>query len=36
MPLVVIDALVSIRIGSPAVGMPTANGSGVNTGVTPP
>ena len=31
MPLVVIEALMSIRIGSPPVGMPIAIGSGVNT-----
>ena len=36
MPLVVIDALMSIRIGSPSVGMPTAIGSGVNTAFRPP
>ena len=35
-PLVVIDVLMSIRIGSPSVGMPTATGSGVNTAVRPP
>ena len=32
----VIDALMSIRIGSPSVGMPTASGSGVNTAFRPP
>lgn len=36
MPLVVIEALVSIRIGSPSVGMPTASGSGVKTARVPP
>ena len=36
MPLVVIEALISIRIGSPSVGMPMAIGSGVNTGLVPP
>ena len=36
MPLVVIDALMSIRMGSPPVGMPTAMGSGVNTALRPP
>ena len=35
-PLVVIDALMSIRIGSPSVGIPTATGSGVNKACTPP
>src|SRR2546426_526621 len=36
MPLVVIEALMSTRIGSPSVGMPTATGSGVNTALRPP
>jgi hypothetical protein len=36
MLLVVIDALMSIRMGSPPVGMPTALGSGVNTALRPP
>ena len=35
-PLVVMDALMSIRIGSPSVGMPTAIGSGVNAAFRPP
>ena len=33
---VVIEAEMSIRIGSPSVGMPQATGSGVNTPVSPP
>ena len=32
----VIEALMSIRIGSPSVGMPTAIGSGVSTAFRPP
>ena len=35
-PLVVYEAEMSSRIGSPDVGMPAAIGLGVNTGVTPP
>jgi hypothetical protein len=36
MPLVVMEALMSMRMGSPSVGMPTAIGSGVNTALRPP
>ena len=36
MPLVVIEALMSIRIGAPSVGMPIAIGSGVNKARRPP
>jgi hypothetical protein len=36
MPLVVMEALMSIRIGSSAVGIPSAIGSGVNSACKPP
>ena len=36
MPLVVMEELISTRIGSPSVGMPKAMGSGVKTAAIPP
>ena len=35
-PAVVMEALMSIRIGSSSVGMPAATGSGASTGLVPP